>query len=189
MQLISKTLLYVTSMDYFQYFFQKQAALLKGCYLAVVLEPHKTVLALSKTLQNTHDFLPMHLANPPRAKDTFHSTIAFFRDGVSGEQIERLKNQFEGSEVHLTLTGYGKASKGDDQALYFTLQPGQIIEIRKQLQMMGLSFMATDPHITFGVHMDTQKDVHGVSKLQQFEIEPIEVVGKVHLKQGTRTVF
>lgn len=176
-------------MDQFFAFFNKEASLLKGCYLAVVLEPHKELLALSNQLREQHGFLPMYLANPPRAKDSFHATIAFFREGIDGEQLEQLRQKFEGMEVSLELIGHGKAVKGDDQALYFSVNPEQVEAIRREIKNLGIPFMATDPHITFGVHTDTRKDAHGVAKLPQARLDSVELRGAIHLKQGQSTLF
>jgi hypothetical protein len=162
---------------------------MRGCYLAVVLEPNKQLLALSKQLREQHGFLPMHLANPPRGRDVFHATIAFFRDGIDGEQLEKLRQKFEGLGVNLELTGHGKAVKGDDQALYFSLSPDKVEALRREIKDLGISFMATDPHITFGVHTETGKDAHGVPKLPQVQLEEMELAGTVHLKQGQSTLF
>ena len=176
-------------MDQFFAFFNKQASTLKGCYLAVVLEPRRQLLDLGKQLREQHGFLPMHLANPPRGKDVFHATIAFFKDGLDDDQMEKLKKKFEGLEVTLELSGHGKAMKGEDSSLYFTVNPEQVELIRSEIKSLGIPFMATDPHITFGVHTDTRKDVHGVAKLPQVKLDAFELHGIVQLKQGQSKLF
>lgn len=176
-------------MDKLFNFFNKRTSTLKGSYLAVVVDTNSLLKTLSKKLREEGGFLPMEMAIPPRERDVFHSTIAFFMSGLTDDDIEKLRNAFSGREIELTVTGHGKAVKEANQAMYFSLEPKPIDSLRDELVDMGLSFNKTDPHITFGVHVETRKDAHGVPKQKQIDLEPFSVTGKVHLKVGLNTIF
>jgi len=176
-------------MDYFYRFFHQASQKMRGLYLAVALEPSSVLLGLSKQIREEHGFMPMDMAIPPRQKDAFHTTIAFFSSGLTDDEVNKLRQTFENREVELTITGHGKAVKDDNQALYFSLDADTVNRLRDEVRNLGLDFAKTDPHITFGVHVDTRKDAHGVPKGKQVELEPFPVKGKVKLKLGTSVIF
>jgi len=177
-------------MDVLFNFFNKQSSeKVKGCYLAITLDPNEFIKKLSRKIREEHGFLPMEMAVPPRAKDALHTTAAFFMSGITEEQIELLKKTFKDKIVSVTIDGHGRAEKDASQALYFSVEPGPILEIREKLTNLGFDFRATDPHITFGVHSETRKDVHGVPKQTQIQLDPFTVNGKINLKLGMTELF
>jgi hypothetical protein len=152
---------------------------LQGAYLSVDLRPHLALFRQARTLRMQLGFIDMGQALPPRSPGDFHMTVAYFQN-LSRNSAQKLAELFQKRSTSLEVTGWGVAK---DQAAYFTVTG--IEAWRSQIKAaIPESFSATDPHLTFGVHPDKRKDVHGVPKPQQHTLPAMRVTGDVHLKQG-----
>lgn len=176
-------------MDYFWNFFNKTSAKPIHGYLALSIEANTLLTNITNRLRDEFKLLPMEMADPPRERGAFHVTIAMFKSGITEQDLETLRQEFQGKKVTLTITGYGVAVKQDSKALYLSVEAPEIEKFRHTIQEIGLPYLATDPHITFGVHEGTRKDVHGVPKPRQIELEPFVVSSVVQFKSGPYTLL
>ena len=176
-------------MDYFWTFFHRASKKPIHGYLAITINADSLLTKVTSRLREEFKFLPMELADPPRERGVLHVTIAMFKKGLTEDELESLRSAFKDQHVELRVTGYGKAVNHDSQALYLSVDAPEIADFRNTISRLGLQFLAPDPHITFGVHELTRKDVHGVPKLKHFDLEPFTLQGTVHFKSGPYVLF
>lgn len=152
---------------------------LQGAYLSVDLRPSLPLFRQAQDLRRKLGFVDMGQAQPPRSPEAFHVTVAYFHQ-LSHGSAQKLADRFKGHTAELKVPGWGVAN---NQAAYFVATG--VNPYREQIHgAIPEHFSADDPHMTFGVHPSKPKDVHGVPKPQLTALQPLRVVGDIHLHQG-----
>lgn len=156
----------------------------QGAYLSVDLRPNLPLFRLARDLRMQLGFIDMGQAQPPRSPEAFHITVGYFHQ-LSRNSLEKLSQHFKGHTAEVKIPGWGVAQ---NQAAYFVVTG--INPYREQIhKLVPENFSSDDPHVTFGVHPNKPKDVHGVPKPQLTAIPPMRLVGDLHLHQGDAVLW
>lgn len=145
-------------------------------YLAAEFVPTTEVHDLITGMLTRLGFVdPGHML-PPRDPDVLHSTVAFFHEPLSPQNLDDLAARFKDHDVDLAVTGTGVANQ---QVAYLTIEG--LKDARQALQSVNLHGEQDDPHATIGASPANPRDVHGVPKPAQQAVGPFHLQARFHL--------